>query len=58
MDRNERLLKVKKLFWEKTLCTPWGESHPAFKVVQTKSEPDIIRVNYKYWHKLYEGEII
>ena len=53
IDRNERLLRVKKLFWEKTLGLEWGEKHPGFTVVQTKNEPDIIRVNYKYWRKYY-----
>lgn len=53
MDRNDRHLKVKKMFWEKTLGLEWGEKHPGFTVVQTKNEPDIIRVNYKYWRKYY-----
>jgi hypothetical protein len=55
MTRVERLLKVKKLFWEKTLGLEWGQPHPGFKVVQTKNEPDIIRVNYKFWRKLYDN---
>lgn len=55
MSRVERLLKVKKIFWEKTLGLEWGEPHPGFKVVQTKNEPDIIRVNYPYWRKYYDS---
>lgn len=56
MERNDRHLKVKKLFWEKTLGLEWGEKHPGFTVVQTKNEPDIIRVNYRYWRKYYNGD--
>lgn len=53
MTRNERLFKVKKIFWEKTLGLEWGEKHPGFRVIQTKNESNIIRVNYPYWRKYY-----
>lgn len=52
-DRNARLLVIKKLFWEKTLGLEWGQKHPGFRVVQTKNESNIIRVNYPYWRKYY-----
>ncbi len=51
--RDERLLVVKKLFWEKTLGLPWGTKHPGYYVVNSKSESNLIRVNYNYWRKRY-----
>lgn len=53
-NRFERLFKIQKDFWEKTLGLQWGEKHPGFRVVKGRSEPYNIRINYPYWRKYYE----
>lgn len=51
--RSERLLKVKKGFWKKTLGLEWGEKHPGFSIVKGRSEDEMIRTNLSYWRKYY-----
>lgn len=53
LTRADRLLVVKRLFWEKTLGIPWGTKHPGYYLVSTKVEPQQIRINYQYWRKYY-----
>lgn len=55
LTRNERLIIVKKGFWEKTLKLPWGTPHPGFKIANHKNESNIIRINYPYWRRLYDN---
>ena len=53
LSREDRLLVWKKLFWENTLGIPWGTKHPGYYRVSTKTEPDQIKINYRYWRGLY-----
>lgn len=53
LDRNERLTRIKKVFWENTLGIPWGEKHPGFRLVQRSNESNRIQINYPYWRNYY-----
>lgn len=53
LTRNERLLKYKKLFWEKSLGLTWGTSHPGFVIRQRKQESNVIYINRRYWREYY-----
>ena len=55
LTRNERLLIMKKKFWEANLGLEWPAKHPGFYVAKHKSEGIIFRFNFtKYWSKYYE----
>lgn len=54
LSRDERLLKYKKVFWEKVLGLTWGTSHPGFVVRQRKQESNSIHINRRYWKGFYE----
>lgn len=53
LTRDERLLATKKIFWEKTLKSPWGTPHHGFRTVNRNNESSAVLINYPYWRKYY-----
>lgn len=53
LARDERLLKYKKLFWEKSLGLNWGTPHPGFVIRQRKQESNVVYINRRYWREYY-----
>lgn len=53
LSRDERLLELKKTFWQNVLGIPWGTKHPGFRVRKSINEDNLVGINLPYWRKYY-----